>query len=181
MHPQKQVGTMLSASAEVAKVIHWESVSTDLMTTGRSPGQHQGTSRTREQEIQGTIIIFLVKIETRQQARFDERFNRQYLPNYNNYQPSPIGFIPGQGLSATLIELANIQSRSLEIMAANQRSQQEAFSELTKASKDKANDAMFASIISLGLFLLQGTAVFTAFIEEYPKYSFYSDLSIIRP
>ena len=31
-------------------------------------------------------------------------------------------------------------------MAANQRSQQEAFSELTKASKDKAKDAMFASI-----------------------------------
>ena len=48
-------------------------------------------------------------------------------------------------MSATLIELANIQSRSLEMMAASQRSQQEAFNELTKASKDKANDAMFAS------------------------------------
>ena len=80
------------------------------------------------------------------QTRFDERFNRQYSPNYNNYQLSPIGSFPGQDLSATLIELANIQSRSLEIMAANQRSQQEAFNELTKASKDKANDAMFASI-----------------------------------
>ena len=32
------------------------------------------------------------------------------------------------------------------MMAASQRSQQEAFNELTKASKDKANDAMFASI-----------------------------------
>ena len=45
-----------------------------------------------------------------------------------------------------LMELANIQSRSLEMMAASQRSQQEAFQELTRASKDKANDAMFASI-----------------------------------
>ena len=44
------------------------------------------------------------------------------------------------------MELANIQSRSLEMMAASQRSQQEAFQELTRASKDKANDAMFASI-----------------------------------
>ena len=44
------------------------------------------------------------------------------------------------------MELANIQSRSLEMMAASQRSQQEAFHELTRASKDKANDAMFASI-----------------------------------
>ena len=31
-------------------------------------------------------------------------------------------------------------------MVANQRSQQEAFNELTRANKDKANDAMFASI-----------------------------------
>ena len=44
------------------------------------------------------------------------------------------------------MELANIQSRSLEMMAASQRSQQEAFQELTRASRDKANDAMFTSI-----------------------------------
>ena len=44
------------------------------------------------------------------------------------------------------MELANIQSRSLEMMAASQRSQQEAFQELTKASRDKANDSMFTSI-----------------------------------
>ena len=41
------------------------------------------------------------------------------------------------------MELANIQSRSLEMMAVSQRSQQEAFHELTRASKDKVNDAMF--------------------------------------
>ena len=33
--------------------------------------------------------------------------------------------------------------------------------------------------ISLGLFLLQVTAGFTVFVEEYPEYTFYSDLSII--
>ena len=80
------------------------------------------------------------------QTRFDEGLNRQYLPNYANYHQSPLGFIPGQDLSATLIELANIQSRSLEMMAASQKSQQEAFQELTRASKDKSNDAMFDSI-----------------------------------
>ena len=80
------------------------------------------------------------------QTRFNEGLNRQYLPNYNNYHQSPLGSIPGQDLSTTLMELANIQSRSLEMMAASQRSQQEAFQELTRASKDKANDAMFASI-----------------------------------
>ena len=44
------------------------------------------------------------------------------------------------------MELANIQSRSLEMMAASQRSQQEVFQELTRASRDKANETMLTSI-----------------------------------
>ena len=68
------------------------------------------------------------------------------MPNYNNYHQSPLGSIPGQDLSATLMELANIQSRFLEMMAASQRSQQEAFQELMRTSKDKSNDTMFYSI-----------------------------------
>ena len=80
------------------------------------------------------------------QTRFDEGLNRQYSPNYNNYHQSLIGSIPGQDLSTTLMELGNIQSKSLEMMAASQRSQQEAFQKLMRASKDKANDAMSASI-----------------------------------
>ena len=75
--------------------------------------------------------------DSHQQARFDKRYNRQYSPNYNNFQSSPVSSVPGLDLSATLIELANIQSRSLEMMAASQRSQQEAFHKLTRASRDK--------------------------------------------
>ena len=80
------------------------------------------------------------------QTRFNEGLNRQYSPNYINPNQSMLGSIPGQDLSATLIELANIQSRSLEMMAASQRSQQEAFQELTRVSKDKSNDSMFMTI-----------------------------------
>ena len=57
-----------------------------------------------------------------------------------------LGSAPGQDLSATLIELANIQSRSMEMMAASQRSQHEAFQELVRVSKDKSNDSMFTAI-----------------------------------
>ena len=89
---------------------------------------------------------FIAQKVNHHQTRFDEALNRQYLPTYNNYHQSPLGFIPHQYLSATLIELANIQSRSLEMMATSQRSQYEAFRELTRASKDKSNDAMFESI-----------------------------------
>ena len=80
------------------------------------------------------------------QTRFNEGLNRQYSPNYINPYQLMLGSIPGQDLSATLIELANIQSRSLEMMAASQRSQQEAFQELTRVSKDKSNDSMFTAI-----------------------------------
>ena len=80
------------------------------------------------------------------QTRFNKGLNRQYSPNYINPYQSTLGSILGQDLSATLIELANIQSRSLEMMAASQRSQQEAFQELTRVSKDKSNDSMFTAI-----------------------------------
>ena len=83
---------------------------------------------------------------SRQQTRFDEGLNRRYSPNYVNSYQSPLGVFPGQDLSATLIELANIQSRSMEMMAASQRSQQEAFQELARVSKDKSNDSMFTAI-----------------------------------
>ena len=80
------------------------------------------------------------------QTRFNEGLNRQYSPNYANPYQSTLGSIPGQDLSATLMELVNIQSRSLEMMAASQRNQQEAFQELMRASRDKANDSMFTAI-----------------------------------
>ena len=48
------------------------------------------------------------------QARINEGLNRQYSPNYINPYQSTLGSAPGQDLSATLIELANIQSRSME-------------------------------------------------------------------
>ena len=80
-----------------------------------------------------------------QQTRFDKRYNREYSPNYN-YQPSPPVSVAGPDLSTTLIDLANIQSRSLDLMVANQKNQQEIYNELTRANRNNANDAMFAAI-----------------------------------
>ena len=80
------------------------------------------------------------------QARVNKGLNRQYSPNYINPYQSTLVSNTGQDLSATLIELANIQSRSMEMMAASQRSQHEAFQELVRVSKDKSNDSMFTAI-----------------------------------
>ena len=81
-----------------------------------------------------------------QQTRFDKRYNRHYFPNYNIYQPSPLVSVVGEDLSTTLIDLANIQSKSFDLMVVNQKSQQDIFNKLTRANKDKVNDAMFAKI-----------------------------------
>ena len=81
------------------------------------------------------------------QIRFNKVLNRQYSLNYANWyqftlrihsRPRPECHINGTG--------EHIQSRSLEMMAASQRSQQEAFQDLTRASSDKANDSMFTAI-----------------------------------
>ena len=80
-----------------------------------------------------------------QQTRFDESYNRQYSPNYN-YQPSPPVSVAGTDLSATLIDLATIQSRSLDLMLVIQKSQQDVYNELIRADRDKASNAMFAAI-----------------------------------
>ena len=83
-----------------------------------------------------------------QQNRFDKRYNKQYSPNYNHYthQPSPLVSIAGPDLNDTLIYLANIQSRSLDLMVAYQKSQEDVYKELTRANKDKSNKAMLATI-----------------------------------
>ena len=79
------------------------------------------------------------------QKGLTKRYNRQYSPNYNNQQSPPVSFA-GPDLGATLIDLANIQSRSLDLIVANQKSQQDIYNELTMANRDKANDVMFAAI-----------------------------------
>ena len=136
-----------SAFTVEAKATLQENAPVDQTTTERNQGQHLGTSRIKEQGNTGSKNhVSNQNRYSHHQLRFNKRFNKQYSPNYNNSQTSPLGSIPGQDLSTTLIELANIQSRSLEMMVASQRSQQEAFYELTKASRDKANDAMFANI-----------------------------------
>ena len=147
MHLQNQKKVTF-VSIVVAKTTLQESAPTDLMTTERNQGQHLGTSRVKEQVNQVTKAMFPTRTRILITKQGLMRYNRQYSPNYNNSQPSPLGSIQGLDLNATLIELANIQSRSLEMMAARQRSQQEAFHELMRASRDKANDAMFANIKS---------------------------------
>ena len=145
VYPTKQVEATPFAFIVVVLTTSQVGVTTNLTIIEKNQIQCLGTSGNVDQII-ATTGGYQPQVSHHHQTRFDEGLNRQYSPNYINYHQSPLGSIPGQDLSAILMELANIQSRSLEMMDASQRSQQEAFHKLTRASKDKVNDAMFASI-----------------------------------
>ena len=66
---------------------------------------------------------------------------------------SPYHFAPSPALSAgsdllshSIMQLAETQSRSLEIFAAQQKSQLDVYQELTRSNKEKEHDALFTSI-----------------------------------
>ena len=66
---------------------------------------------------------------------------------------SPYHFAPSPALSAgsdllshSIMQLAETQSHSLEIFAAQQKSQLDVYQELTRSNKEKEHDALFTSI-----------------------------------
>ena len=67
---------------------------------------------------------------------------------------SPYHFAPSPALSAgsdllshSIMQLAEMQSHSLEIFAAQQKSQIDVYQELTRSNKEKEHDALFTSIL----------------------------------
>ena len=151
---------IILASTMAVKTTHLGTVPVGQMITERNLGQHPGISKIMNpgrkarlciQDNRKTIfhlrITGLTKIEVvinKQDLMKGSIGNTHLITTATSHLL--LGSIPVQDLSATLIDLANIQSGSLEIMVANQRNQQEAFNELTRANKDKANNTMFASI-----------------------------------
>ena len=78
------------------------------------------------------------------QTRFDEKQNQMYSPYHS--APSPALSAGSDLLSHSIMQLAEMQSRSLEIFAAQQKSQIEVYQELTRSNKEKEHDALFTSI-----------------------------------
>ena len=60
--------------------------------------------------------------------------------------PSPTLSAGSDLLSHSIMQLAETQSRSLEIFAAQQKSQIDVYQELTRSNKEKEHDALFTSI-----------------------------------
>ena len=63
-----------------------------------------------------------------------------------HFAPSPALSAGSDLLSCSIMQLAETQSRSPEIFAAQQKSQIDVFQELTRSNKEKEHDALFTSI-----------------------------------
>ena len=78
------------------------------------------------------------------QTRFNEKQNQMYSPYH--FAPSPALSAGSDLLSRSIMQLAETQSRSLEIFAAQQKSQIDVYQELTRSNKEKEHDALFTLI-----------------------------------
>ena len=78
------------------------------------------------------------------QTRFDEKQNRMYSPYH--FAPSPALSTGSDLLSHSIMQLAEMQSHSLEIFVAQQKSQIDVYQELTRSNKEKEHDALFTTI-----------------------------------
>ena len=67
------------------------------------------------------------------------------IPPYH-FTPSPALSAGSNLLSHSIMQLAEMQSRSLEIFAAQQKSQIDVYQELTRSNKEKEHDALLTSI-----------------------------------
>ena len=76
-HQQNPRKTTIFASTVAATATYQANALADQMTTERGPGQHGGTSKITDSEIQVILTVFFNQNRGGfQQARFDERFNR---------------------------------------------------------------------------------------------------------
>ena len=78
------------------------------------------------------------------QTRFNKKQNQMYSPYH--FAPSPALSAGSDMLSRSIMQLAETQSHSLEIFAAQQKSQIDVYQELTRSNKEKEHDALFTSI-----------------------------------
>ena len=122
-----------------------------LATNHRDQRQADNTSNnhnTPHRANQIIKIIFLTGIIgiviSPRQTRFDEKQNQMHSPYH--FAPSPALSAGSDLLSHSIMQLAEMQSRSLEIFAAQQKSQIDVYQELTRSNKEKEHDALFTSI-----------------------------------
>ena len=85
------------------------------------------------------------ELQRQPHARFNERYNQRYSPPVFPPTPSLNSSFP-EGLSKSLLQIAENQLRTIEAMKASQEAQAAAYKEMTKTNKVRDDDTLFYSI-----------------------------------
>ena len=109
--------------------------------TGRQQSQHSTQGKRNNNSFPYRDFRYH---EQPRQTRFNEKQNQMYSPYH--FAPSPALSAGSDLLSHSIMQLAEMQSRSLEIFAAQQKSQIDVYQELTRSNKEKEHNALFTSI-----------------------------------
>ena len=106
---------------------------------------HHNAPHSTNQIIKIIFLTGIIGIVTSRDKHVSMRSkNQRYSPHH--FAPSPALSAGSDLLSHSIMQLAEMQSRSLEIFAAQQKSQIEVYQELTRSNKEKEHDALFTSI-----------------------------------
>ena len=143
------------ASSEISQRSHAKSRNTDKPRTSGENPQRPETGRQHYQQPQHSTQgkhrnnnSFPYRDyryhDQLRQTRFNKKQNQLYSPYH--FAPSPALSAGSNLLSRSIMQLAETQSRSLEIFAAQQKSQINVYQELTRSNKEKEHDALFTSI-----------------------------------
>ena len=85
------------------------------------------------------------ELQRQPHARFNERYNQRYSPPVFSPTPSLNSSFP-EGLSKSLLQIAENQLRTIEPMKASQEAQAAAYKEMTKTNKMRDDNELFHSI-----------------------------------
>ena len=85
-----------SASTVAAKAILQESALADQMITEEPRSTPRDLHDCRMGNTGSKTHNFNMNKDSHHQTRFNKRYNRQYLPNYNNFQQSLLGSFQGR-------------------------------------------------------------------------------------
>ena len=141
-----------SASSEISKKSNGKSRNNDKpRSSGEKPqrpetGRQQPQPSTQGKHNNNTSFPYrdYRYHDQPRQTRFNKKQNQMYSPYH--FAPSPALSAGSDLLSRSIMQLAETQSCSLEIFAAQQKSQLDVYQELTRSNKEKEHDVLFTSI-----------------------------------
>ena len=142
----KILGNVTGNTASMGASTHGHSYQSQFQRSNSKNSGNAGPNNRFSQSFRNTNNNSDYRESQRQpHARFDERYNQRYSPPVFPPTPSLNSSFP-EALSRSLLQIAENQLRTIDVIKASQEAQAAAYREMTKANKLRDDDALFYSI-----------------------------------